>query len=278
MRKLRRILILLPFASAAQAQGVGEMMKDDLKNYGTDMWAVWSSPFRASGKSWSDAGLVVLASAAATPIDDDIDRWMLAHQKSWIWTPIQPFREGGIAFNGRYATPAAIGLLGYALLTKNTDVQDGMFGCLSAYTSTSVVRSYVVYPLVGRDRPGGGKDTPPPPPAHEGSQYAFHVPGDMNDWGEHSLPAGHITNVMGCATFLSNRFQIGSVASALMYTAVGGIGLGRLVDRRHWTSDTILGIAFGYAAGREVAKRSLARARDPANAAQTLRAGWRLTF
>jgi hypothetical protein len=37
------------------------------------------------------------------------------------------------------------------------------------------------------------------------------------------------------------------------------VGVGRLVDRRHWTSDTVLGALFGYAVGKEIALRSLER-------------------
>jgi hypothetical protein len=46
------------------------------------------------------------------------------------------------------------------------------------------------------------------------------------------------------------------IAEPFVYALAAGVGVGRMVDRRHWLSDTVLGIAFGYAAGREVAVRS----------------------
>jgi hypothetical protein len=87
---------------------------------------------------------------------------------------------------------------------------------------------------------------------------------------------------------------MGYVEPAL-YALSAGIGVGRLVDRRHWTSDTMLGMIFGYAIGREVAHRSSLRAEKAsgavgAAAATALRGayfnpsrkgmtlGWRTTF
>jgi hypothetical protein len=43
------------------------------------------------------------------------------------------------------------------------------------------------------------------------------------------------------------------------YAITLGVGVGRMVDRRHWTSDTVLGLLFGYAVGKEVGIRSLER-------------------
>jgi membrane-associated phospholipid phosphatase len=128
-----------------------------------------------------------------------------------------------------------------------------------------------------------------PPAADSDDQYDIELPG-QSDWGQHSLPAGHAANVIACASFLNHRFAMGVVEPAL-YLVSTGVGVGRLVDRRHWTSDTVLGMVFGYAIGKEVAKRSSARADKRAMqraaslssfyitpAAGGLSAGWRSTF
>jgi membrane-associated phospholipid phosphatase len=203
--------------------------------------------------------LVIGASAAASPLDDDIDRWMVRNDNNAAWSAIKELREGGKAFSGKYITPVAGVALIYGLATKNTKVQEGIFGCLASYVSGSVVRNYVLYNLVGRERPDSSRDDAiTSPAASEGDQYEFTFPG-KSEWGMHSLPAGHAANIMACATFLNTRFDMGLVEPVL-YAVTAGIGAGRLVDRRHWTSDTMLGMAFGYAIGREVAHRSAARA------------------
>jgi hypothetical protein len=251
------LLLLIP--AILPAQSVGKMLQDDLKNFGGDTWAVWTSPFRATPQGWLTTGLMLAGGAALSPLDDNVDRWMVRNEGNSAWSPIKELREGGRAFSGTYVTPAAGLALVYALATKNTKIQEGIFGCGASYVSGSIIRNYVAYYLVGRERPDSSRDDAiTSPPASEGDQYNFTFPG-KKQWGMHSLPAGHAANIMACATFLNTRFEMGYV-EPLLYAVTAGIGVGRLVDRRHWTSDTFVGMAFGYAIGREVAKRSLARA------------------
>lgn len=258
-RNLLAGLLLTP--ALLPAQSVGKMLGDDVKNFGGDVWAVWTSPFRATPQGWLTTGLMVAGAAAMSPLDDNVDRWMVRNEGNAAWSSIKALREGGEFFSGKYVTPAAGLALVYSLATKDKKIQEGLFGCAASYVSGSVVRNYVMYYLVGRERPDSSRDDAiDSPPAAEGDQYSFTFPG-KKQWGMHSMPAGHAANIMACATFLNNRFDMGLVEPAL-YALTAGIGVGRLVDRRHWTSDTFLGMAFGYAIGREVAKRSLVRANE----------------
>lgn len=289
------LLLAALVPESSRAQSVGKMLEADFRNFGGDIWAVWTSPFRASGKSWLTAGAVVGLSAAVAPFDDNIDRWMVANGDNSNFSVLKELREGGVAFTGKYITYPAAAALIYGIATKNQKIQDGIFGCLASYVSGSVVRNYVFYALVARERPSSDKDAVvEPPPAKEGDQYDIQVPGKIDEWGVHSLPAGHAANMISCASFLNNRFEMGYVEPAL-YLIGAGIGVGRLVDRRHWNSDTILGMAFGYAIGKEVARRSGNRALERAGMGSTVGAsllngaylqpekggltlGWKTTF
>ena len=251
------LLVLIP--GVLPAQSVGKMLENDFRNFGGDVWAVWTSPFRAGPKDWMLTGLALGATAAISPLDDDVDRWMVRNESNGAWRAIKDLREGGRFFSGTYVTPIAGGALLYSLATKNTKIQEGIFGCLAAYASGSVVRNYVFYYLIGRERPDSARtDSINSPPANEGDQYEFTFPG-KSEWGMHSMPAGHAANIMACATFLNTRFEMG-YAEPVIYAVTAGIATGRLVDRRHWASDTFIGLTFGYAIGKEVAKRSLNRA------------------
>ena len=245
-------------AGAARAQSVGKSLETHVRNAAGDVWGVWTSPIRGNGSDWLIALGLVGGSAALSVFDDDVDRWIVRHQNSSAWSPLKEVREGGIAFSGRTITPVALGALAVALATNNQRLQEGLFGCLSSYASTSVVRNYVFYPLVARTRPDSSRAEPDSPPAAEGDQFDIRFPGSK-PWGEHSLPAGHVANITACASFLGNRFSMG-LAEPVVYAIAAGVGAGRLVDRRHWLSDTVLGMVFGYAAGREVALRSSRRA------------------
>jgi membrane-associated phospholipid phosphatase len=238
------------------AQSVGKMLQTDVRNSAGDMWSVWTSPVRATSKDWVIAAAAVGASAAISMFDDRVDRWAIRHRKLGVWRAISGVREGGIAFTGKAITPIAAGALVLGLATKNERLQEGLFGCLSAYGATSVVRNYVVYPLLARTRPDSSRDDHPRPPAKFGDQYDFSAPGSLSNWGRHSTPAGHAANVMACATFLGQRFSMGPVPEVGSYALAASVAGGRILDRRHWLSDTVLGMVFAYGVGKEIAKRS----------------------
>src|ERR1041385_774440 len=132
LRHLRAgLLFLIP--AVLPAQSIGNMLRDDIRTYGSDVWAVWVSPFRATPQGWLTAGLMVGASAAVSPFDDNVDRWMVRNKGNSAWSAIKDFREGGRAFSGKYVTPVAGLVLVYGLAAKDTKVQEGLFGCLASY-------------------------------------------------------------------------------------------------------------------------------------------------
>jgi membrane-associated phospholipid phosphatase len=254
--------VLLLGSQPTAAQSVFHVMGQDIKNSVGDAWDVWTSPLRGTSRDWLTAAGAVGASAAVTPWDDDVDRWAVKQQNDAFWSWLKEFREGGAAFSGQQITPVALGLYAVGLLAHSPPLREGLVGCATAYGATSVVRTFVVYPLVARTRPDSGHSVHLPP-AKSGDQYDFSVPGTTN-WGRHSFPGGHITNVAACAAFLTERYDMG-IAAPLPWLVVGAVAIGRTLDRRHWVSDQMIGGLFGYAVGKEIALRSFRRSkRKPA--------------
>ena len=136
---------------------------------------------------------------------------------------ISPFRSGGAAFSGKTITPVAVGVLVLSLATKNETLQEGLFGCVTAYGASSIVRTFVVYPIVARTRPEPRVPDVVAPPATEGDQYKFAIPGS-SDWGKHSLPGrAH-----------RERRGLRGVPDKPVFDGRGGTGhLGH--GRRNWT-------------------------------------------
>lgn len=249
---------LLLGSRGAVAQSVIQTMAQDVKNSVGDAWAVWTSPIHGTPRDWLTAAGLVGASAAVSPWDDDVDRWAVkqANDASWSW--LKQFREGGAVFSGRQVTPVALGLYAVGLVVRSPQLREGLVGCATAYGATSVVRTFVAYPLMARTRPDSGRSGAAPP-AKSGDQYDIGFPGTA-DWGRHSFPGGHITNVSACAAFLTSRYDLG-IAKPLPWIAAGAVIVGRTLDRRHWLSDEMIGGFFGYAVGREIALRSRHRSR-----------------
>lgn len=256
---LSTTLFLLFAAVGAHAQSVGRIVVRDVTNSAGDAWAILTSPLRGAPSDWLLAGAAFGVSAAVSPWDDDVDRWAVKQRNDAVWSPLRELREGGAAFSGRQVTPVVVGLYAIGIVARSPQLREGLIGCATAYGATSVVRTFVVYPLVSRTRPDSGHSAVKPPPAKSGDQYDFHFPG-TRVWGRHSFPGGHITNVAACAAFLTKRYSLG-IAAPLPWLLVGGVAVGRTLDRRHWLSDEVIGGIFGYAVGREIAVRALRRSR-----------------
>ena len=233
------------------------MLGTNIKNSAGDTWDVWTSPFRGRPDDWLYALGIVAGSAGTSLADASVDRLAVKQSNGAALTLLKPFREGGVAFSGRFLTPIALGALAVGVATRNTRLQEGLLGCAAAYAASSAVRTYVIYPLIDRTRPDSSRSLQMPP-AQFGDQYDIDVPGG-SPWGRHSFPGGHVVNVSACATFLTRRYSMGA-AEAIPWVVVGGVGVARIVDRRHWLSDQIIGIAFGYAVGKQFAVRSSHRA------------------
>jgi membrane-associated phospholipid phosphatase len=246
-------------AGHVRAQSVGRMLADDFTWAAQDIGRIFISPFRASGRDYLIAGGVLGASALLSPWDDNVDRWALANQDRGLLDALRPVRTGGDFYSLNQATPYVIGLYAVGLATKHRGIRDGIMGCAAAYTANTTIRHQIVYRLVGRNRPDTVRNRPEGekgPPAQQGDQYEFSVPSD--GWATHSFPGGHVATMTTCASFFAHRYDAPYLDPALI-ALVAAMGVGRIADRGHWLSDQTVGIAFGYAIGREVARRQLQR-------------------
>src|SRR4051812_40005116 len=122
MRKILLPLVAGGIAVAipcpAKAQSVGRMLERDFKNFGSDVWAVWTSPFHAHGRDWLIAAGTVGGGAVLSVFDDNIDRWMVENRNASGWSALKELREGGVAFSGRTVTPVSVGILAIGLVSQ----------------------------------------------------------------------------------------------------------------------------------------------------------------
>jgi membrane-associated phospholipid phosphatase len=241
------------------------MIGKDLENAGRDVLAVWTSPFDARPNDYLSTVFLIGSAVAISPIDDDVDRWAVRNANSSLFDALEPFRKGGSLYGGGRLVPAVGALYVAGIITKKQGLRDAVTGCGATWASNHVFRRYVLYQLVGRERPDPTRGENPPPAAEPGEQYRFDIPND-GDWGWNSFPGGHIANIAGCASFFNNRFKMGFVEPVL-YAVAGAIWIARTADRAHWQSDQLLGTVMGYAIGKEVAHRQLKR--EAARAAAT---------
>ena len=244
-------VLTLNAVSSADAQSVGRMLESDVRNMAKDVGSVWASPFDSKGRDWLGFAGVVALTGVSMFADESVERWAQDADSLSGIKFLDPLRRGGVLFSGKYIVPPVAAAYVLGIVLKNQDLRDGVIGCGASWLAQSPVRKGM-YRLVGRQRPETSPD-------NSQNWVVPNKPSDQEDpWQYRSFPAGHFANAMGCAAFLNNRFDMGWGGPAI-YALAAGVGIGRILDHAHWTSDTFLGGALGYAVGKEIARRSLAR-------------------
>ena len=230
-------LLLLSLPSTAAAQE-GQELNNALK----DVVKVWSAPARVDASDLPGVATLVGATGIALLVDEPVVEWLRRHPNSLPVKILTPFREGRpLNMLGRsyflVGTSGALYLAG--LVDDDTDLREAGLGCASSVVATTFSR-HLIARLLGRRRP-------------RDNQGAFTFkPLAWGDWEMRSFPGGHGANAMACMTFYNRRFDLGA-AEPVLYGLATAVGAGRLIDEAHWTSDTVFGLGYGHAIGRDVA-------------------------
>ena len=233
------------------AQSILQNAWSDIKHGTLDVGYVWTSPIRLSRRDLPALAAFAGATAVTLPFDDNLQDWLRAHPESVPVEAVSWFREGepGEELGDIWMFirgSGALWLIGLAVGSET--LREAAVGCVSAGVAQTFPRRLVMYNLVQRTRP-----------RFTGDPYRFDVPGS-EVWDQRSFFGGHGANAMTCITFWNHRFDMGLVEPVL-YAAGIATAVARTVDEAHWTSDTLIGIVFGYAVGRTVALRQKARQR-----------------
>lgn len=242
----------LTLSNVAAAQSVGRMLESDFRNAGKDILSVWTSPFHASGRDWAIVAASLGVFGVSMLADQQASDWAIRSDTNAFFRAIKPIRRGGILYTGKYVVPPIAALYVVGIATKNQDLRDFVLGCMASWVAESPPRRALAH-LIGRARP----DTTEGPSVSPNDPQIWKL-GGGGEWVMRSFPAGHYANVMACATNWNQRFRLGAAEPAL-YALATAVGIGRLADKAHWLSDTVIGGILGYAVGNEVARRSLSR-------------------
>ncbi|MGH7466814.1 MAG: phosphatase PAP2 family protein [Longimicrobiales bacterium] len=230
-----------------RAQSVGH----DLENGFKDFIYIWTAPTRLRPGALPELGAVLAASAALLPLDEPLYNWLSKHPRSLPGTVLGVFGEDlPLARIGRTYVLVPVSLLLYTAgwVSDKPSLRQAGMGCISSNLSTTLTRN-VLNRVLGRLRPVTKKG------AFEFRPFLFRG----STWDTRSFPGGHGGHIMSCASFWSNRFDLG-LGEPLLYAAALGVGWARVMDGAHWPSDTFFGQVYGWAVGKAVADRYLQRA------------------
>jgi hypothetical protein len=237
----------------------------ELNNAVKDVLHVWSAPAQADRSDLPGIATLLGATGVAMLVDEPMLAWLRAHPHSVPVRVLTPFREGRpLNMLGRsyFLVGTSTVLYVAGIVAEDVGLRNAGRGCASSVAATTFSR-HLVARLMGRTRPRDNRG-------------AFVIrPFAWGDWDMRSFPGGHGANVMSCVTFWNRRFDLGA-AEPVLYGMAAAVGMGRMVDEAHWTSDTVFGLGYGHAIGREVAHQQ--QSRDSTTAQPSLVVGFTISF
>jgi membrane-associated phospholipid phosphatase len=228
-----------------------EATKINFKTYfillGSDMKQAFTKPFHLKKRDWGYLAIGAGTFAALTLVDKPIQ------QRALRWRTengtVRNISSQVTEFGGLYEgyTLAAIGL--YGIVFKKRKMQTTALLATQAYIVGATVMQTVKY-VTGRTRPSYYSPNTIATPTFLGP---FN---EMRDYRgrriSSSFPSGHTTVAFAAATVFAREYSDRKWVPIVAYTAASLVGISRVTENKHWTSDVVIGAALGYLTGRLV--------------------------
>lgn len=211
-----------------------------------------SAPFHFKSREW----IIIGASAAVTgilfTIDDPVDEWAKVQKKDHKWVAkLSPAISRMGDDIGIYSV-IGFGFVN-AVLKNEKGLQTGLLATQAIITSGIWVRSLKLF--TGRERPLASY-------VYSKSESGqWHGPFAMIDQdlkvrrgpaSFDSFPSGHTSVAFSIATVFATQYKDIKAVPVISYSLASLVGISRLTEHEHWSSDVFVGALIGWACGKQV--------------------------
>lgn len=170
--------------------------------------------------------IVPVGIAISAIADPEVREWTLQRQSRSLDRIARVVNPLGTT---RVLVPSMAVTYATALLTNRRTLAEETLTTAAGYVAADLVES-ALKPLIGRERPNV-----------EGNSHRFHPFTTNGDW--HSFPSAHVTHITAIARAVS--MQTSSMPlSVFCGTIVTLVGVDRVYEDQHWTSDVAASIAL----------------------------------
>ncbi len=224
----------------------------DVKSYfillGSNLKQGFTKPFHMSKKDWGNFGKFAVVTVALSFADEPIQKGALKlrNQNGWTNNVSKYVTNFGGVYEGY--TLAALGA--YGLVFKNQKMVTTTLLATQAYITGAAVESVLKF-VSGRTRPSYYQPGEEAEPRFLGpfSKTASDASGRKV---YSSFPSGHTTVAFAAATVFASEYKNKPLVPIIAYTAAGLIGISRVTENKHWTTDVVVGAALGFLTGKQV--------------------------
>jgi membrane-associated phospholipid phosphatase len=216
---------------------------------GSDIKQAFTKPFHMKPRDWKYVGGFAAATVALSLADKPVQRYALKLRNNS--NSLRNVSTYVTNFGGPYEVYTLAALGAYGFIFKVDKVKTTTLLATQAYITGGLVES-VLKTLTGRQRPYFTDSTiVQASPKFHGPLYK--APKDANGKQiNSSFPSGHTTVAFAAATVFAMEYRNRPWIPVLSYSAATLIGISRITENKHWTTDVLVGAALGYLTGRQV--------------------------
>ena len=217
---------------------------------GTDMLQEVRSPFHATKKTWLEvAGFAAIESVVYFAADRPIQQFSVKFMKDnpGLKNTSQYITNFGASYEAYVL--AAFGA--YGIIFNSDKVKTTTLLATQAYITAGAMSEATKF-LTSRQRPNAydPNNTQPPNDVFYGPAI-FNGRNAASGFGS-SFPSGHTTAAFSAATVFAYEYKDEILIPVIAYSAASLVGISRITQNAHWTSDVIAGAFLGYITGKQV--------------------------
>jgi len=216
---------------------------------GSDLKQEITTPFHFKKRDWLRVAEIGLTMAALSFADEPVQRFGLKLRDSS--STVRNVSHYITNFGGNYETFTLLALGAYSFTFKNKKLQTTTLLATQAYLTGGIMERFLKS-LFGRQRPYYyNPNAVEAEPTFHGP--LFHGGRDINgNKLSNSFPSGHATVAFAAATVFALEYKDKPLIPILSYSVATLIGLSRITENKHWTTDVFMGAVLGYYTGKQV--------------------------
>ena len=215
---------------------------------GSNLKQEFTKPFHMTKKDWRNFGIFTGGIIAVSFADEPIQKAALKlRQRNTGVNGVSKFVTN---FGGLYEVGTLVGLGAYGYIFKNEKLKTTTLLATQSYITAAALETVLKF-VSGRTRPSFYN-------ANEEAEPRFTGPfsktaRDLNGKKVYSsFPSGHTTVAFAAATVFASEYRNTVAVPIIAYTAASLIGISRITENKHWTTDVLVGAAIGFLSGKQV--------------------------
>lgn len=215
---------------------------------GSSLKQEFTKPFHMTKKDWGNFGKFAAVTVALSFADEPIQQSALKLRERN--TGINSVSKYVTNFGGLYEGYTLAALGAYGFIFKNQKLKTTTLLATQAYITGGALGTVLKF-VSGRTRPSFYEPGVEAEPRFLGPFSKTSK--DANGKKVYSsFPSGHTTVAFAAATVFASEYKDRPLVPVIAYTAATLIGISRITENKHWTTDVLVGAAVGYLSGKNV--------------------------